>query len=312
MTALLHPPPQYYANLVLRAGHAFCPVSLERLGGGTRGTTSPCAPLSAQRRAAAPPAAGCFPRPVCSWRGKDPSARSPGGRRGPARKPVLETTIYFYTSSLAETIPCLCPAWERRHPRAGGSWLAKPSPPGTPVHISLPYFIFGSRNLTLATPFFFFPFFSLLRISSEASKNETTFLNATSVSWAKVVDGETAARAGAGGQGWELITLTGTADDDEDHSAWLSECSCHWAGRSWGGASSRAPHPAWWPSGFPATASTNRAPSPKSTGLAELRHCNAAAGPYETSHFPKSFALFLPNFHPNLLYFSSSCMVCFL
>lgn len=75
-------------------------------------------------------------------------------------------------------LPC------RDHPQPlPGLGAAAPSPPGTPVCVSLPYFIFGSRNLTLATTFFFF--FPLIRISSEASKNEHTFLNSTSVAWAE-------------------------------------------------------------------------------------------------------------------------------
>lgn len=50
-------------------------------------------------------------------------------------------------------LPC------RDHPQPlPGLGAAAPSPPGTPVCVSLPYFIFGSRNLTLATTFFsFFP-----------------------------------------------------------------------------------------------------------------------------------------------------------
>lgn len=80
----------------------------------------------------------------------------------------------------------------------GSSRLAKPSPPGTPVCVSLSWFIFGSRHSTPATPS---SFPRPLKMSSEAGENKAALLSSTSTARTKAVvssqdAGETTAGAG--------------------------------------------------------------------------------------------------------------------
>lgn len=62
----------------------------------------------------------------------------------------------------------------------------------------------------------------------------------------------------------------------------------------------------------PCHCGTKRAPSANSAGFAELRHCNTVAGAYEAPYFSKSFALFLPNFQPILVWLVGWGVFCLL